>query len=532
MNRLSLYEIDLRAVCWVFVCLLFFSFESIGQSNRIDLQVKVQMATDTVRGGETLSYMITAGNIGSAKASNVILINDTIRAGEIVSGVPSIGNCELDGRRSEKLLRCELGEIEAGSSVTILVSAKIHDFGDVSETGKSPSSPFEINRKLVNEAAKPLQVEREASDREPDEALGTSLASIWLSADGGQEHNEENNRASILAKLLPSKNIPPRIKIISPKTDALIIRRARTPFKMTVEIEAFDPDGSIEKVVVRENSNTARPFVEDGQYKFHYEGKKYTAKGLEEFWAGNPPVERLAARTGKNTYAYTIADPDYGMNRLSVDAVDNGGRKQFSMVGFTVKGDATIEIISPTANQVVEPGSDLVVEVESKLNEGQVKELILLRPDSYSMNETDHARFQLVSKRGNIYRHRYVLKNVKEDSVTNIRAMLVEDSGAITGSESVGFLVRKRPKIRITSVSDGQVFEKPESITFNFESLDHSRDEQFKLYINGKYHADLYYGGGYIWHRPKPGTYTIEIAAIAFREIELARSEPIRIIVK
>lgn len=510
---------------------LFLISASAFPQRKTDLEVTVQTPAEPVRGGESFSYSVAVKNNGPAKATEVYLMNSELDSGEIVSGLPDKGSCSLDdeGRGSSKL-RCKFGSLEPGESVKVTVTAKIHDFGGEEISRSFPDAPFQ--RVLGNYGDnKPI------SPNSPDDGPAVeqrpiddraSLASVYISSDT-EDVNQENDAAQVLVKLLPSKNAPPRVKVLSPKNEAVVVKRAKSPFKLTIEIEAFDPDGTVEKVVVRDPFHQARPFIEDGQYKFLYEGKKYTGKELDDYWKAVPPPEPLATKTGPKTFSFTVTNVDYGLNYLLIKAIDDGGRVDAVHLHFTVKGDASIEIVSPKQNQIVEPGSDLVVETVSKLNEGQVKDIFLQVSTKYPATAEEIPKLELVSKKGNVYRHRYVLKNLQEDSgFTNLLVVLNEDSGAVTQSAMVGFLVRKRPAITVTLIEDGATYPKNEPIQIGFEADEGHHDVQFRILVNGK-KDDIY--ETYYLRGADPGVYTIVI--VAYRhDVELSRSKPMKIYVK
>jgi hypothetical protein len=501
----------------------------------VDLEVTVQFASETARGGEPFSYTARIANIGDAKATEVFFVNEVDSSLEITGAVPGKGRCEIEGPSYRPTLRCSLGDLDAGEAVEISIATRLFDdFGGPNE--------LEINERTLKDFALSglPKTDKETLSDLPD-ALPTSYRNdendeaadtrklIGDLATGSVESdiNLKNNEIDIRVNVLPNRNAAPQIKITTPQRDAVLTRPAKKSTKFTVTIQASDPDGTIERVIVDDPNHTPHPVIEDGQYKFVYEGKTYEAKELDDLLKANP-VGRTAKQTGKNSFVYTVTDPPYGRNRVSVTAVDNGGRRSFANVDFTVKGDASVVIVSPKAKQIVAPGSAITVEMISRLNEGQVKEINLFS-DGPPYGEIRQA--VLVSKQGNVYRHRYTLKNVAEGHhvYTNLRAVLVEDSGAITESQAVGFLVRQIPTAVFTSIKNGQTFENVKKIDVLLDIQNRMSSDDLKVYIDGEYRTSV--SSGYIWNDPEIGTHTIQIA-IEFDGIELSRSEKVTIHVR
>lgn len=204
--------------------------------NKVDLEVKVQPAAETARGGEQFSYTITVSNIGSAKATNVKLISEPEHSVNLVANSISSGNCRFVKPHYQANLYCNLDDIDVGETVTIIVEVKIKDFGGepAIDISSMPSSPG-ILESLGN-LKKPNQ-------------LGTLIADVDVSAEESEEI-QENNRAEVFVQLLPSKNKPPRITILSPKREAAFIKPLNKQIEVPIVVKAFDVDGKIAKVTV------------------------------------------------------------------------------------------------------------------------------------------------------------------------------------------------------------------------------------------------------------------------------------------
>lgn len=144
------FKVNLQTVFLFFSCFFWLVSNSNGQS-KADLEVKVQTASESARGGEAFSYTVTISNIGTAKATEVGLINEPEYLVEILSGISSKGTCEKDEFDRKPRLRCSIGELGPGETVTISIEIKINDFGDSSESDAPlfamNDSPVQLNRK-------------------------------------------------------------------------------------------------------------------------------------------------------------------------------------------------------------------------------------------------------------------------------------------------------------------------------------------------------------------------------------------------
>lgn len=303
-----------------FFTLLAASF-CFGQG-KVDLELKVQPASEIVRGGETFSYVITVKNVGSATATDVILHH--VSSQGIVLGVPATGTCGMakDSGQLPTPFQCELGDIKQGETVIINFALKIFDFGGDEMT--------ESNVKIPEMPYSPETVS--SSDNNSAKSL---LADVYVNALEAEE-NQENNRSVISAKLQCSKNLPPRVKIISPKEETVIILSAKKATKVVFTIQAFDPDGTVEKVQV--NTQQFHISVEYPENKYVINGKKYSIKEVED---NKPAFQKYfggeAVKIGKNTYTFTLENPRYGLNQVFVEVIDNGGRSSVISVNFMVK---------------------------------------------------------------------------------------------------------------------------------------------------------------------------------------------------
>lgn len=513
----------------VSVVLLFIVSNCLAQ-NKVDLELTVQSAVESVRGGEIFAYSLTVRNIGSAKATNVILIQDEEGLLSFAAYVSSKGTCTINdsNRRIHRQLNCRLTDFEVGETVVVSVEMKVGDFGDVSITEESTAT----------DSASAALVELMKATAAAKGKVSQIVGNADVAAEEGEE-NGENNHAPISVELLPSKNIPPRVKVLSPKEKSVFIRSSKKPSAVTLTIQAFDPDGTIEEVGVRANQSS--PSVEHPLTHVIIRGKEYLIEELQNNLALLEQAEGgQAVKTGSDTYTYTIENPNYGINTVQVGARDDGGRGNGATVQFTVKGDNSIKFTNPVKNAVIKPHTDVSIETTCRLNDGKLVGLQLMgaRLDGYSYAATfDEVPMKMLSAQGGIYRHQYVLKNA-ERGIYNLRVYLTEDLGAFTYSEDVHFTVSEKPTVKINIPNAKQIFKEDEEIPFTVEAADaDGKIKSVTVLVNGEDKNNNWrtddngsHRNGYFYSLRK-GNYTITAKVRDDLDVE-TESEPLTIIVK
>jgi uncharacterized repeat protein (TIGR01451 family) len=515
---------------FLFVLLLCFS---VFAQEKFDLDVKVQPASETARGGETFSYSITVGNIGSAKATDVILIQDEPQSARFVSFAPSKGNCEIDENRGRgrRRLRCRLNDIEPSDSIIILVEVKINEFGDVSENVNSEKLPS------ISSSGSLAENYEETFE----------FVDVWADR---EEENDENNHAKIIVKLLPSKNIPPRLQIVSPKNELAFIKPLNKQLEIPIVIKAFDIDGRIKKVVISEINDGKVQFIfEDNEPKYLIAGITYSEKEIEEKREDEEfikSIENRASLTGKDTYTYIAKNFHYGRNTIRITAFDETGRSSLELVELDIKRDASIEIISPKLNQVFAPDSTITIETVSKINDSQSS---LLRLDGTRNNYfyPDYASIPLLQpifKAENTFKHQYIWKNVPE-GIYNLRVLLFEGEEYSQYEEMTTIIVAEPRVIKIVSLKNGQQFEAGKNIEIKVEARDKKGQivhDKMELFVDGKSYIENIdnslcegcFPNSYNLQSSeiKSGTHTIQIIAKYQNGIKSGESELMTIVVK
>lgn len=183
--------------------------------------------------------------------------------------------------------------------------------------------------------------------------------------------------------------------------------------------------------------------------------KKYTKQEFEEGYKNEDFVKSLEVRavsTGKKTYTYTAKNFVYGSNRISVYAIDDGGRSASQDVEFTISRDATVEIVSPKENQLFTPNSTITVETVSKINDSTLSQLRIsgTRADYFYPDSASIPLLRQTSKIGNIYKHQYVWKNV-EEGIYQLNVMLFDGEVPTLYAKGVTVFVSEPRIIKIFS---------------------------------------------------------------------------------
>jgi hypothetical protein len=409
------------------------------KNDAVDLEMTVVNGSDSARGGETFSYSVIVKNIGSTNASKVILFNASTEA--VISAIPTVGICRLsvESRQIPVPYRCDLGEIAAGGFVTINFQLKIPEFG---------GEPVTAERAKTEKVLSSL-LESFGNGEKRDSLRKTEIANLDVTSEEDEEYRD-NNYARVSVELLPSRNLPPRIQIVSPKPEAVIVRSSKKDVEVKFLIRAFDPDGSIDKVAV--NTQQFSISVEYPENKYFIAGKKYSIKEVEEnmkdfqeYFGGD------ATKTGKEEYSFTLKNPKYGLNTIFITAYDNQGRTSNSSIAINVN---STEFVKPLNNSVIPPNSDFIIETVIKLNDGTIPKLQLIGR-FVCCQET---LMNLISRNGNIYRHQYLLKNLKK-GYYSFQVFLEENTGAFTYSDFVSLKVTEKPTIKISTQKGARDFK-------------------------------------------------------------------------
>ena len=569
----------------VVLLLLSLSVSSTSGQGKPEIEVKVEASSDVARGGEAFPFTITITNIGTVKADDVVLRTlESVSFFELMSGLSSKGNCVKSGYDSDEVLRCKIGDLLPGESVTIEVQSKIEEIGDRSESEEPfgpngemvaapPPPPPPANRSVGESAQREdlLFKRREALSSTVDASTlsdgdGTNLASI--DAYASNEHRESgNSRASLKVTVLPSRNIPPRLQIVNPTLARLKKSITRT-LNVPISIKAFDPDGQITRVRVNDQKKydemvAANPFrrtYEGADSKYFIGDREFTAEDLNAFYMElSEKAAASAQRSGKDTFDFLWKDLRYGRNDIHFRATDNGGRVAALTLTVYVISDAEIEFVGPENNQILTPGASVKIEVLGHMKTGSktVLKLERLKDGSFPSPFADQP-FKETRRPGNRAVYSFDWRQMVE-GIYNVSAVLFENGIETLRIPGPRILVREPQTIRITSFNDSQVFRDNETIPIAFEALTSKGEpsfDRFELIVDGKYIAEISNSFERIYENADPsgppvqrivrrnhpyqlrslnkGTHTIQIVAKEDRGMEsatLAKSE-VTVVVK
>lgn len=528
-------------IAFVIFAVAFSGLICLGQE-KVDLEVKGTSSVKSVSGGEKLVYTFSVTNLSSETAQDVYLNHTLPHEGEFVSAAVSQGKFETNHAEMpmrEPRLLCRFGDIQGYAEATVTIEIKINDWGDISANDERKD--FWLPSGIEN-TGKQTSVVEDREERKltvKDENLPADLAKKSVPLEilypnfscENCNYKEQQFAGYIAFNLLPSKNAPPRVQIITPTEDQIITRNSKKLTKVAFSIKAFDPDGTIEKVMV--NTQQFSVSVEYPENKIVIDGVKYSTKEIEEnkeklqkYFGGE------AVKVDKDTYTFTLENPKYGLNVIFVEAVDNGKRSGAASVNLTVKGDNSIVFKNPVNGSVIKPNTDLTIETVSELNDGIPTQFMLIEDSLCCENHP----LKQISKIGNTYTHQYLWKNIPKGRYY-VQVFLMENTGAYTYSEALEFKVTEKPKVKITSIKNGQIFNEGDDVPVEIEAADSDGTiEKVLVSVDDKYDRDFawrqggYKKSGYISSLRK-GTYKIKATAADDLDVEV-ESEPITVIVK
>lgn len=522
---------------FIFALILLQNLICLAQ-NKVDLELKTETSSKVVNGGEKFTVTLTVTNLSQQTAENVTFGLDSDSIFSISPIVLNQEKCELYNER----LFCRVKSLKGGESTVAKIEIQVRDFGDISEL----SEDF---RKILSTASESTKII--ASDLQRKLGVGDHSIEISARTFSGCETfdtNLENNDGRFTLRGFPSKNIPPRIEIVSPKNTTTIIKPLGKAVEVPITIKAFDVDGKLERVNVNEQNYQSEQnyqiVFEGNQMKIVFEsklvfdGKQITEQKVET------NKESLAksfggdiSKTGKDTYRYIWKNLKYGRNRIIFDVIDNGGRSALKLLEVEVKSDAEIKIISPKDQQVFPPNSIITVETTSKVNEGTTPKIIL--NGTKSLNALD--RFlpftppvlEQISKAGNIYKHRLILKNL-EEGVYNFETILFENGEDTKNGDFCRIIIAEPRIISIKSLKNGQELEQNKPIEIFFDVKDtkgQAVQDEIELLVDGK-NRQTVSNQPIHWTSYEKGTHTLQIIAKHKFGIKLGESEIITVFVK
>jgi hypothetical protein len=295
-----------------------------------------------------------------------------------------------------------------------------------------------------------------------------------------------------------------------------------------LQINAFDPDGTITKVSVADPQffPSFETFYEDGVRKVRIQDKVYTFEEFEENPGLFPSPERPASKTGPGAYTYTLKNLRFGYHVINVTAQDNLGRQTFTTVRFTAVGDAKIGFYGLQDKQVIHPAEFIKLQTVSTINDPGLSDLrIVVNPPGYNFWDfASMPRPRRVSTTGNISRHEYLWK-APEEGQYNLWLYLLDNSGFPTNEERIEVTVAEARVIKITSLKNGQEVGWNENPVLSVDARDikgRHVDDELMILIDGKNEGRI--SSSWQPDPEKPGQYRLDPGPV--RKIYLAQSGP------
>jgi len=488
------------------------------------LEVKGEASPKNIRGGEKMVYSFTVTNTSGVPAKDITIIHKLLAGFDFVSANVTQGAYETNLRVTSAgtpKIWAHFGDLQGYAGATLTIEVKALEWGDISENNSDKSPP------LGNGGVRAYIDQLKGKKR--DETLPPGASAVRIDYPslfcGECVKPDATYRESISIALLPSTNIPPRVKILTPKEEQAVVRRADRPGEVTLQINAFDPDGSIQKVSV-EDPEFFGPndifYDEDGVRKMKIQGKVYTVEELEDNPEPLKYYERFAAKTGPGTYTYTLKNLRFGYHVIHVTAYDNGGRGATNTVRFTAVGDAKIAFYGLTDKQVIRPAEFIKLQTVSTINDPGLSDLrIIIKPLGDNVWDFDSMpRPRRVSTAGNISRHEYLWKAPAEGSY-NLRLYLL-DKGFPTNEERIEVTVAEERLIKITSLKNGQEINRDDDLKLTVDARDvkgRHVDDELTILIDGKNEGPI--SNSWQPNPEKPGEYNLN--AQAGRKIIIGR---------
>jgi uncharacterized repeat protein (TIGR01451 family) len=155
-----------------------------------DLSLTKSDSPDPVVENALLTYTLEVDNAGPDSATNVVVSDDLPSQVDPVSEDPSVGNCEIQGKK----VRCELGTLEDGASATVTIEVRAKKAGLITNTA-SVESDVEDPQGANNEASENTTV-----TAEPEAATCKNKAATIEGTDAGEALTGTDGNDVILAR--------------------------------------------------------------------------------------------------------------------------------------------------------------------------------------------------------------------------------------------------------------------------------------------------------------------------------------------
>jgi hypothetical protein len=260
----------------VFIFLLLTCAYVVSAQYETDIKVMIESQPQIARGGEHIKYTYSVRNDGPATAEGYLL-GGSEQLIRYDSAKSSKGSCAID-QRGTWVLRCILGELAQNETATIEVSATVVDIDDLNTLcGNKEENIRNFLLRKDGGAQSKIAPLKEVTCR-------LSIVRVDASI---KDTNDQNDRAYLNVKLLPSANKPPILKILSPKENEIFIKPAGQQVSRTISIEASDPDGKIIAVKVDCGIEKKDPYDD---FELLIDGKRYGTLVSDSIRWLNPPI--------------------------------------------------------------------------------------------------------------------------------------------------------------------------------------------------------------------------------------------------
>ena len=282
----------------------------------------------------------------------------------------------------------------------------------------------------------------------------------------------------------PKKNIPPVIQWKRPSKYEVFEKKTR----FTLEVEAFDIDGSVVKVQLYQNG---RPKMTKDKPPYSWE-VMYNQVGTFSYWAF--ATDNEGAVTGSQV-TFTIVEPPPEPNQLPV-----------------------VTFLEPIGGEILEAGSDVAVEVLAEDGDGEISNVSLFLNEKLVRMDSD------VPFRWGEDENDLLMSNLEVGSYT-LKAVAIDDKGG-TQSSAVSIVVKKPdlkpnigPVVTFLRPDAKTIFVSPDRVEVEVDAQDTDGTiDHVNLFINGSLiRKESYFPYLWIWdpqlRNLQPGSYILKAVA-------------------
>lgn len=396
-----------------------------------DLAVACTSSANPVRAPNNVTYTCRVTNNGPQVATEAGLNGSPTPDGTLVSSNASQGSCKFRGGN----LYCKLGTLAVGASATVVIVIKPYEgFASFPREGKMTATGAAVGSREV-------------------------------------DNNPANDSVTEMTLMLPDPNLPPRVEIESPKSEAYLVG----PTALTIDVKASDPDGSVDKVEIFDNG--------------------------ELIGAGS--------RSTPNHFTFSVRELQFGPHILGAVATDDKGRwNEAGRVLIIVNGSARVEIVSPLSGSVILPGTDLTLTASARAESGILKKVEFFL-SGISLGEG-----------AQVQPTQYTLRFPKlESGQYEFVAVATDGSEVSTTSAPIRIKVSTIPKVSLVRPAEAARFRASTNVSIIARAENQAVDEVRKvdLYANGEFIGhmtnDEWDVFRFTWRSPQTGVYVLTAVA-------------------